>query len=49
MIFRCHSRSNPIHHFFFVALLVEGYIGMAIVGTVAAVGTIILTSLLKRK
>ncbi|KAG0054603.1 mitochondrial membrane protein [Gryganskiella cystojenkinii] len=27
----------------------EGYIGMAIVGTVAAVGTIILTSLLKKK
>lgn len=51
LFFWCHGRTNPANGFFifFANLIVEGYIGMAIVGTVAAVGTIILTSLLKKK
>jgi len=35
--------------FSLVVRILEGYIGMAIVGSAVAIGTIILTSLLKKK
>ncbi|KAF9359944.1 mitochondrial membrane protein [Mortierella sp. AD094] len=44
-----NSQAHALRHEIEDRVAKEGYIGMAIVGAVAAVGTIVLTSLLKKK